>query len=466
MGIINATSLLMWRKASKFRRLIFLITFSLLLLRLFKEHVLPVVSSPDLFLEVPVRYGRTFRNDYNYLPTLFIPPVPNLVYVEDQGDIEHDKSALNYNLPPSLLKYHDYLADYKISSVEKESPSSSAHRIANPLEYLVKDEDESQELMQVVEDRLEVNSLVPKDFQLMNQLVDQKFPKYFRELNFKFDRQHQGRHYDARFFTALLSYAEKRREMKRILRAWLAFCDRENIVTWLAHGSLLSWYWNAEIFPWDCDADVQVPISQLIRFANDYNATIIEYKEGEIVSKYLIDVNPFYVERVYGNGNNVIDMRFIDLDTGLFIDVTGLAVTRDTSRRSLAGRKHATVQCKDDHRYKFSEIFPLHKTIYEGVKAYVPYNFEKILVQEYGMEALCKSQYSYHTFDRDLLAWIPTKRDWAPDYPAVYKSKAMFAEQHILLRYAMQKYVSHNPIGPPQRVIKRLQSARSKVNHD
>lgn len=48
--------------------------------------------------------------------------------------------------------------------------------------------------------------------------------------------------------------------LHRLIRTWLSFTRKTGITTWIAHGSLLSWYWNGIAFPWDNDIDVQVQL--------------------------------------------------------------------------------------------------------------------------------------------------------------------------------------------------------------
>ncbi len=63
---------------------------------------------------------------------------------------------------------------------------------------------------------------------------------------------------------------------------------------------------------------------------------------------YLLDVNPWAWERERGDGQNIIDARWIDTRNGLYIDITGLSET------------HPDVQpgvwvCKNYHRYEYTE---------------------------------------------------------------------------------------------------------------
>ena len=54
--------------------------------------------------------------------------------------------------------------------------------------------------------------------------------------------------------------------------------------------------------------------------ASYYNMTIHSYRKRD----YLLEVNPKYTDPSYEDYLNVIDARWIDIDTGLFIDITAV----------------------------------------------------------------------------------------------------------------------------------------------
>ncbi len=66
---------------------------------------------------------------------------------------------------------------------------------------------------------------------------------------------------------------------------------------------------------------------------------------------YLLEINPHYTIRGTQDELNVIDARWIDTDTGLFIDVS-------TIRKNYTAIEDGTegaLMCKDRHRYLVSE---------------------------------------------------------------------------------------------------------------
>ncbi len=112
---------------------------------------------------------------------------------------------------------------------------------------------------------------------------------------------------------------------------------------------------------------------------------------------YLLDVNPWIWERERGDGDNVIDARWIDTHNGLFIDITGLSET------------HPDVQpgvwsCKNYHRYRTKDLYPLRESTYEGVPAMIPYSYDQILTEEYEPKALVLTEYQGYA--------APTPRVW------------------------------------------------------
>ena len=84
------------------------------------------------------------------------------------------------------------------------------------------------------------------------------------------------------------------------------------------------------MLPWDWDIDTQVSGSTLAYMGKHHNQTRYSYTaidDPNIQRSYLLDVNAAIDERERGNGNNIIDARWIDVRNGLYIDITGLSET-------------------------------------------------------------------------------------------------------------------------------------------
>ena len=54
-------------------------------------------------------------------------------------------------------------------------------------------------------------------------------------------------HYDTRYFQRLLSYEEKQDTQVHMVRAYLDVFQAKGIETWIAHGTLLGWWWNGKV---------------------------------------------------------------------------------------------------------------------------------------------------------------------------------------------------------------------------
>ena len=153
--------------------------------------------------------------------------------------------------------------------------------------------------------------------------------------------------------------------------------------------------------------------------------TIHTYHVGDRVRRdYMLEVNPKYTDPSYDDSLNVIDARWIDIETGLFIDITAV-------------RPHMTkkgIMCsKDQHEEKVTfsllplessqhsppsapprslteppqveDLFPLRDSIFEDQPVKIPYNYDSLLTQEYGNAALTKATYSDHHFNSTSMEW-------------------------------------------------------------
>jgi hypothetical protein len=79
-----------------------------------------------------------------------------------------------------------------------------------------------------------------------------------------------------------------------------------------------------------------------------YNMTVFHYQSPRIPDgrDYLLEINPHYKNRDPGDKLNVIDARWIDTETGLFIDITTVRYNMTQPARP------GMLACKDGHEYK------------------------------------------------------------------------------------------------------------------
>jgi hypothetical protein len=82
--------------------------------------------------------------------------------------------------------------------------------------------------------------------------------------------------------------------------------------------------------------------------ASYYNMSVFHYKTPRIPEgrDYMLEINPHYVNREQSDKLNVIDARWVDTTSGLFIDIT-------TARYNLSHPAgEGMLSCKDGHEYR------------------------------------------------------------------------------------------------------------------
>ena len=154
--------------------------------------------------------------------------------------------------------------------------------------------------------------------------------KYFHESRF-------SSHYDGRFGDREQLYAERQACLKALIQTYLSTMDDIGIETFIVHGTLLGWWWNRQIMSWDQDVDVIVSEGSIHHLASYYNMTAHKFTLPTTgrTREYLLEINPHYLDDI-DDKPNVIDARWIDTDTGMYIDVTTLA---PESHRSSSGNR-------------------------------------------------------------------------------------------------------------------------------
>lgn len=222
--------------------------------------------------------------------------------------------------------------------------------------------------------------------------------KYFHESAF-------SSHYDARFGQRQLEYYDQRRHLSALVRAYLSTMNDIGAETWLMHGSLLGWYWNRKIMPWDSDIDVQITEKSMQHLADFYNMTVHSFSlpYTQESRDYLLEVNPNWANPSTADSKNKIDARWLDMTSGLYVDITTLRRDTQAEARGVKG----ALMCKDKHRYLEKDIFPLRDTVFESMPARVPFAYVNVLLGEYGASSLENPVYKDHHFDANLQEWLP-----------------------------------------------------------
>ncbi|TVY92934.1 Protein MNN4 [Lachnellula willkommii] len=246
-----------------------------------------------------------------------------------------------------------------------------------------------------------------------------------------------------RFADHQLGYRERKQALSNLIQTYLATMSDVGVETWLMHGTLLGWWWNrkvglmmpsisrcvtkySQILPWDSDSDVQVSEPSIQYLASYYNMSVFHYKTPRIPEgrDYMLEINPHYANREQTDKLNVIDARWVDTTSGLFIDIT-------TARYNLTHPSgEGMLSCKDGHEYRDTYIFPLRDTFFEGTPAKIPFAYKEVLEAEYKKKALTLLDYEGHHFDEDKLEWVPVNKKYIADAKkkAEEKKKEKLAE--------------------------------------
>lgn len=242
----------------------------------------------------------------------------------------------------------------------------------------------------------------------------------------------RGWHYDWRFFTGTLNGIREgwtddelklRQEviLDRLTRNWFRFSAERGFVSWIMHGPLLSWYWDGLMFPFDNDIDIQMPIQELVRLGKLYNQTLVIEDVEEGFGKYLIDVGTFIHNRDISRRENHIDARFIDVDSGIYIDITGIS-TSDVSIPDNYEKDKAIIKISQEqkdkpdnpdpiyndrrkHFHKYSQISPLKYSRIGGVPAYLPNDIASLLLFEYP-KGMIKAEYNNWHYIPKINLWV------------------------------------------------------------
>ena len=149
---------------------------------------------------------------------------------------------------------------------------------------------------------------------------------------------------DARYGPPIdLPIRETRESHVGLLSSFSEFMKGNGLEFWIAHSTLLGWYWNDKVLPWDTDVDVQVSEETLKALAS-MNMTS-HLSQAASRRTYLLDVNAFFNYSLEDRANH-IDARWIDTTTGKFVDITAV------HRRPQVPGSEAFLFCKDGHLYE------------------------------------------------------------------------------------------------------------------
>lgn len=188
-------------------------------------------------------------------------------------------------------------------------------------------------------------------------------------------------------------------------------------------------------FPWDADTDVQMPLRDLHRLAREFNQTLVVENVGHDhqnenhqnsqnentyqnvtfggMAAFFVDVGSSITVRSRANGMNNIDARFIDIHTGPYVDITGLAVSDVAAPEryhtgpggAVANRAAHVYNCRNHHFTLLDELSPLVMAGVQNQLGHVPLQFGVILDHEYGVAALKLRTYRGYVYLDSLRVW-------------------------------------------------------------
>ncbi|KAK5289522.1 mannosyltransferase [Exophiala xenobiotica] len=222
--------------------------------------------------------------------------------------------------------------------------------------------------------------------------------QHFSEINFEYHTHSFGAisHCDPRFAPSQPpGIEETKKTLSALMKSYAATMRELRAETWIAHGTLLGWHWNQKFLPWDNDIDVQMSVETLAGLAphnmSEYHHPVAGEERPRV---YLLDINPHYTIASTRDVANKIDARWIDTTNGKYVDITAVHVSPGKSEHIPFDQ--GVFFCKDGHRYRSEELFPLQDASFEGISVKVPYDSDKILSEEYGKKSLTNTRYHWY----------------------------------------------------------------------
>lgn len=215
-----------------------------------------------------------------------------------------------------------------------------------------------------------------------------------------------------------------------IYQEFIDICDKQDIKPIIMHGSLIGWYFNRKMLPWDTNINISV-----IGKSTDSFIQLDGYETDTLK----IWINPNIQNRIPNKTNN-IDAKIIDKNNNqTVINITflyqsvddyfknkvihNLNVINTTTNpfkrsnyelklkhyvKSITnnGENMLTyyVNCKTPHYYDIRNILPLKIEIFEEKHIYLPNNVYDCLLQEYGKHVF-QPKYKYWNYDSKLEIW-------------------------------------------------------------
>ncbi|KAG8410601.1 mannosyltransferase [Metarhizium acridum] len=208
--------------------------------------------------------------------------------------------------------------------------------------------------------------------------------------------------YDSRYTKKLLDKSAHRDAARTLIQSYLITCRELQVQTWLTNGSLLGWWWGKKMLPWEYSSNVQITESDLHFLAAYHNASIHFYKRKAMPKgkTFLLEISPDFMNRAQTGATDVIDARWTDLDSGLYLNITAVRYSPDHPSGE------GVLYTKNGQQFHDTLLYPLRDTTFEGVPVKIPYRYKELLAERYGEGALENTHYNGHKFDKPGMQWV------------------------------------------------------------
>lgn len=224
----------------------------------------------------------------------------------------------------------------------------------------------------------------------------------------------------------------------RLIRAWLHLSEQLDLDTWLAGESTLGWFYTGTHLPFTDEVKFEVTMDSLLKLIDlNLNHSIIfdylDFQQHDIKGEYFLDINPYFKLRDKNNGENLNDIRLIDIHTGMYVVINALSsfqyqklfsFEKKSLLQSLTDSEIIKIQnyiknYKDDQETllidkfktitirKFDDYRTLVPVKFENYITYVPHKLVDILKDDY--LAPFRGQMNGYSFIPGPQMWLSLK---------------------------------------------------------
>lgn len=232
------------------------------------------------------------------------------------------------------------------------------------------------------------------------------------------------------------AFTDKNKRYSQLIRTWEMFCYQQGIATWLSDIDLIGWRFNGLHLPMEApNGNFQIAISDLLQIVDKgYNQSLLFNYYDDNIDKDMrftgfLDISPYFKMRDRNNKENLVDIRLIDVETGLYISVFALTTFQYEklfnfkSKSLLQSLKEVDLEridkyveiYKDDKTtllntknlevYNHNDLSPLLPVMYENYLAYVPHGYMKMLTTQY-LDPFTATRWNFR-FRDGINTWVP-----------------------------------------------------------